>query len=183
MRDGESPRDHSHSPPSHRARRDAAGSEAARSLSGTITMGGPSTAVYVPLPPPLSPPPIPILFPLPSHAEEKSPPFCATAGTTVVRFNSAQQATCFRAPARNLFLGSFSAKPGVLRKQNPGFPFFAQPARRLGAFRSDFSVLDAKTGGFLMARARFFFAVQQGIPVISALHAPMTFPLAWRALS
>ena len=52
VRDGESSRDRSHSPPpSHSARRDAAGSEAARSLSGTITMGGPSTAVYVPLPP------------------------------------------------------------------------------------------------------------------------------------
>ena len=65
-RDGESSRDRNHSPPSHRARRDAAGSEAARGLSSTSTMGGPSTAVYVPPLPPLPPPPIPILSPLPS---------------------------------------------------------------------------------------------------------------------
>ena len=45
VRDGESSRDHSHSRPSHRARRDAAGSKAARGLSGTSTMGGPSTAL------------------------------------------------------------------------------------------------------------------------------------------
>ena len=56
---GESSRDRSHSPPSHRARRDAAGSEAARGVSSTSTMGGPSTAVYVPPLPPLPPPPIP----------------------------------------------------------------------------------------------------------------------------
>ena len=65
VRDGESSRDRSHSPPSHRARRDAAGSEAARGLSSTSTMGGPSTAVYVPPLPPLPPPPIPILPPPP----------------------------------------------------------------------------------------------------------------------
>lgn len=65
VRDGESSQDRSHSPPSHRARRDAAGSEAAQSLSGTSTMGGPSTDVFVPPPPPLPSPPI--LSPLPSH--------------------------------------------------------------------------------------------------------------------
>ena len=56
VRDGESSRDRSHSRPSHRARRDAAGSKAARGLSGTSTMGGPSIAVYVYVPLPPSPP-------------------------------------------------------------------------------------------------------------------------------
>ena len=66
VRDGESSRDHSRSPPSHCARRGAAGSEAARGLSGTSTMGGPSTAVYVPSPSPLPPPSIPTLLPIPA---------------------------------------------------------------------------------------------------------------------
>ena len=66
VRDGESSRDHSRSPPSQCARRGAAGSEAARGLSGTSTMGGPSTVVYVPSPPPLPPPSIPTLLPIPA---------------------------------------------------------------------------------------------------------------------
>ena len=69
VRDGESSRDRSHSPPSHRARRDAAGSEATRGLSGTSTMGGPSTAVCVLSPPPLPPPPPP-----PSGARQDGAP-------------------------------------------------------------------------------------------------------------
>ena len=96
--------------------------------------------------------------------EEKSPPFCGTAGTTGTRFNSAQQAICFRASARNLFWASLSAKTGVLRKQNPGF--CAARARRSGAFRSDLRVLDAKTGGFNGARSNYFFAVPQGTPCV-----------------
>ena len=100
------------------------------------------------------------------QTEEKSPPFCGTAGTTGTRFSSAQQATCFRAPARNFFWGSFSAKTGVLRKQNPGF---CAARAAIGRLLKRFSRFGRKNRQFLTARARIIFVVPQGIPVISAL--------------
>ena len=56
--------------------------------------------------------------------------------------------------ARGLVRGSFSAKPGVLRKQTPGFCAARAAIERL---LKRFSCLDAETGGFLMARARIIF--------------------------
>ena len=94
---------------------------------------------------------------------------CGSAGgTTGKRFNSAQQATCFRASARNFFWGySIGTKTGVLRKQNPGF---CAARAAIGRLLKRFSRFGRKNRQFFLWRAlELLFAVPQGIPVISAL--------------
>ena len=53
-------------------------------------------------------------------SEEKSLPFCGTAGTTGERDWILRRSPLFTRASAEKSLGSLSAKPGVLRQQNPG---------------------------------------------------------------
>ena len=64
-----------------------------------------------------------------------------------------------RASARTVFGGSFSAKTGVLRKQNPGFGAARSAIEHL---LKRFSRFGCDTRRFLMARARIIFRGTEG---------------------
>ena len=72
-----------------------------------------------------------------------------------------------RVSAKFIFFAplAFSARTGVLRKQNPGFCAARAAIEHL---LKRFSRFGRKSRLFFMARARIIFAVPQGTPVISA---------------